>query len=206
MMAKKPPVLHESPSQTAGPYVHIGLVPVFSGIEGVYREDPGSRMVGSDTRGQRIAITGCVYDGEGAAVTDALIEIWQADEAGLYPSSQETRGSADPNFAGWGRCAADPKTGEYRFDTIKPGALPDSAGNLAAPHVTFWIVARGINIGLHTRLYFDDEQAANTGDPLLAAVEPRERAATLLARSEGDNRYRFDIFLQGPRETVFLDI
>ena len=205
-MASKPQLLHESPSQTAGPYVHIGLVPVFSGIDGVYPEDPGSHMVNADTIGQRVSITGCIYDGEGAPVADALIEIWQADASGLYPSPQETRGSADPNFIGWGRCAADPGTGEYRFDTIKPGSLADAEGNLAAPHITVWIVARGINIGLQTRLYFDDEGEANAGDPLLAAVEPRERAATLLAKNGGDGNYRFDIYLQGPRETVFLDI
>ncbi len=205
-MASKPTLLHESPSQTAGPYVHIGLTPIFCGVDGVYREDPGSVMLNDQTRGERISITGCVYDGEGAAVADAMIEIWQADASGLYPSPQETRGKADPQFSGWGRCAADPDSGEYRFDTIKPGSLPDADGNLAAPHITVWIVARGINVGLHTRLYFDDEGEANAGDSLLAAVEPRERAATLLAKSDGDGNYRFDIYLQGPRETVFLDI
>jgi protocatechuate 3,4-dioxygenase alpha subunit len=205
-MVDKAPALHESPSQTAGPYVHIGLTPIFCGVDGVYREDPGSVMVNDQTRGERISITGCVYDGEGTAVADAMIEIWQADASGLFPSPQETRGKADPEFSGWGRCAADPDSGEYRFDTIKPGSLPDADGNLAAPHVTVWIVARGINIGLHTRLYFDDEGEANAGDALLAAVEPRERAATLLANSEGDGNYRFDIYLQGARETVFLDI
>jgi len=205
-MSSKTPLLHESPSQTAGPYVHIGLTPIFSGVDGVYREDPGSVMVNDKTSGERICITGCVYDGEGAPVADAMIEIWQADATGLYPSPQETRGSADPNFIGWGRSAADPDSGEFRFDTIKPGALADADGNLAAPHITVWIVARGINIGLHTRLYFDDEDDANAGDALLAAVEPRERAASLLAQSQGDGNYRFDIYLQGARETVFLDI
>ena len=84
--------------------------------------------------------------------------------------------------------------------------MPYADGRPQAPHITLWIVARGINIGLHTRLYFDDEAAANAGDPLLAAIEPRERARTLIARGEGEGAYRFDIYLQGPRETVFLDI
>ncbi len=205
-MAKLPPELHESPSQTAGPYVHIGLTPIFSGIDGVFEEDPGSRMINADTLGQRISVSGCVYDGNEAPLADALIEIWQADAAGLYPSPREDRGSADPNFGGWGRCPADLATGEFRFDTIKPGSLADTDGSRAAPHITVWIVARGINIGLHTRLYFGDETEANAADPILSSIVARERIDTLMARSEGEGRYRFDIHLQGPHETIFFDI
>lgn len=205
-MARKPPLLHESPSQTAGPYVHIGLTPVFSGIEGVYREDPGSRMVDAHTLGQRISLSGCVYDGNGDPVTDALIEIWQADASGLFPSAREDRGRADPTFGGWGRCPADLETGEFRFDTIKPGSRPAADGSRAAPHITVWIVARGINIGLHTRAYFEDEAQANAADPVLSQIQPRARVDTLLARLESDGRYRFDVHLQGENETVFFDI
>lgn len=205
-MAKSLPLLHESPSQTAGPYVHIGLTPIFSGIEGVYAEDPGSRMINADTQGQRITVTGCVYDGNAAPLTDALIETWQADASGLYPSPLETRGSADPNFSGWGRIPATLDSGEFRFDTVKPGSMSYVDGSQAAPHITLWIVARGINIGLHTRLYFDDEEDANASDPILSRIEPRERIETLLARSAGASCYRFDIHLQGPHETIFFDI
>jgi len=205
MAALKKP-LQESPSQTAGPYVHIGCMPNFSGIEGIYAADPGSRMVTADTRGERITLRGRVYDGDEMPLTDAVIEIWQADVAGIYPSPADNRGGADPEFAGWGRCACDFKSGEYGFETVKPGAVPDPDGRMQAPHVTLWIAARGINIGLHTRLYFDDEAGANAADPLLTAIKPRERAPTLIAQSEGEGRNRFDIYLQGPRETVFLDI
>jgi protocatechuate 3,4-dioxygenase alpha subunit len=205
-MAKLLTELHESPSQTAGPYVHIGLTPIFSGIDGVFQEDPGSRMINADTLGQRISVSGCVYDGNEAPLADALIEIWQADAAGLYPSPREDRGSADPNFGGWGRCPADLETGEFRFDTIKPGSLADADGSRAAPHITVWILARGINIGLHTRLYFDDEAAANAVDPILAQIDPPDRVSTLIAKSTGDGGFRFDIHLQGADETVFFDI
>lgn len=75
-----------------------------------------------------------------------------------------------------------------------------------APHITFWIVARGINLGLHTRMYFPDEAEANAEDPVLARIEHRSRVATLIAREEASNNYVFDIHLQGERETVFLDI
>lgn len=198
--------LHESPSQTAGPYVHIGCTPNFSGIDGVFAEDPGSRMVNDATLGERITIRGSVYDGTGAVLRDALIEIWQADAAGLYLSPQETRGQADPNFSGWGRSPGDMETGEFSFETIRPGAVPFPDGRLQAPHITFWIVARGINIGLHTRLYFDDEEAANATDPLLARIEHHQRVETLIAKRDSEGIFRFDIHLQGDYETVFLDM
>jgi protocatechuate 3,4-dioxygenase alpha subunit len=205
-MAGSTKPLFESPSQTAGPYVHIGFMPNFSGIEGVYAGDPGERMVNARTTGERIKIAGHIYDGEGVALTDAVVEIWQADAAGLFPGPAETRGQADAEFNGWGRQACDPQSGEFGFDTIKPGRVPYPDGREQAPHITLWIVARGINVGLHTRLYFDDEAEANAADPLLACIEPAARAATLLARSEGEGCYRFDIRLQGADETVFLDM
>lgn len=197
--------LKESASQTAGPYVHIGLTPNFAEIGGVYPEDLGTSMVNDKTKGERITITGRVFDGTGTPIKDALIEIWQADAAGLYNSPSEMRGTADPNFTGWGRCPTDMTSGEYRFETIKPGVVPFKGGRSQAPHITFWIVARGINLGLQTRLYFGDEEAANGEDPILGRIEHRMRVPTLIAQRDGD-AYRFDIHLQGEKETVFFDI
>ena len=197
--------LKETPSQTAGPYVHIGCVPNFCEIGGVYPEDLGKTMVNDKTKGKRITVRGHVIDGAGAPLRDALIEIWQADAAGLYNSPSEMRGAADPNFTGWGRCPTDMQTGEFVFETIKPGRVPFRDGRLMAPHITFWIVARGINIGLQTRMYFGDEQKANEEDPILQRIEHKVRVPTLIARAEG-NTYHFDIHLQGENETVFFDI
>jgi protocatechuate 3,4-dioxygenase alpha subunit len=197
--------LKETPSQTAGPYVHIGCVPNFSGIPGVYPEDLGSSMVNDKTRGERITIRGNVIDGSGSLLRDALIEIWQADADGLYNSPSEMRGTADPNFTGWGRSPTDMQTGEYVFHTIKPGKVPFRDGRPMAPHVTFWIVARGINLGLQTRMYFGDEKEANEADPILSRIEHRVRVPTLIAERKGDT-YTFDIRLQGDGETIFFDI
>ena len=197
--------LKETASQTAGPYVHIGLTPNFCDIGGVYAQDLGVSMVNERTRGERIVITGHVHDGTGARISDAVIEIWQADAAGFYNSPSETRGTADPHFTGWGRRPVDGATGEFRFETVKPGMVPYPDGRKMAPHISFWIVARGINIGLHTRMYFPDEEAANAADPLLGRIEHRLRAATLIATGAAPD-YVFDIHLQGDRETVFLDI
>jgi protocatechuate 3,4-dioxygenase, alpha subunit len=198
--------LKETASQTAGPYVHIGLTPNFAAIGGVYPDDLGKAMVNAETKGERITVRGRCIDGGGQPLRDALIEIWQADAAGLYPSPAETRGASDPNFTGWGRQAADGTTGEWSFATIKPGRVPHPDGRLQAPHISFWIVARGINIGLNTRLYFSDEPEANAADPLLTRIDfPPNRRQTLIGKREG-SIVTFDIILQGEGETVFLDI
>ena len=197
--------LKETPSQTAGPFVHIGLMPNFVGLIGVYPSDLGGTMLGKATKGERITLTGRVFDGTGEPIRDCVLEIWQADAAGLHPSPSETRGSADPHFTGWGRAAADPQTGQYRFETIKPGAVPFPDGRMQAPHISVWIVARGINLGLHTRAYFSDEAEANAADPVLARIEHKSRVSSLIAKREGDV-VTFDIYLQGSNETVFFDI
>ncbi len=208
-MVERPNTLKETPSQTAGPYVHIGLTPNWCEIEGVYPEDLGRAMVDAETAGERIVVTGRIFDGGGAPLKDALIEIWQADANGLHNSPLEKRGAADPHFTGWGRQPTDYATGEYRFETIKPGRVPYRDGRLMAPHISFWIVARGINLGLHTRLYFPDEEAANIECPVLAGIADRQRTATLIASRGEENGvpvYTFDIHLQGDRETVFFDV
>jgi protocatechuate 3,4-dioxygenase alpha subunit len=196
----------ESASQTAGPYVHIGCTPNFSGITGVYPEDLGSgSLVNDKTRGERITIRGFVYDGVGTPLKDALIEIWQADADGFYNSPSETRGKADPNFFGWARQPGDMATGEFAFETIKPGKVPFRDGRLMAPHVNFWIVARGINLGLNTRMYFSDEEEANAADPILSRIEHRVRVPTLIGKRDGAV-VTFNIYLQGENETIFFDI
>jgi protocatechuate 3,4-dioxygenase alpha subunit len=205
MAAQEIRYLKETPSQTAGPYVHIGLTPNFCDISGVYDGDLGTAMVNDKTTGERITVTGRIFDGAGALVRDAVIEIWQADSAGLYNSPSEMRGTADPNFTGWGRCPTRAEDGAYSFETIKPGKVPFKDGRKQAPHITFWIVARGINLGLHTRMYFPEESEANAADPLLQRIEHRDRVATLIAARDGAT-YTFDIRLQGENETVFLDI
>ncbi|MFQ6546620.1 protocatechuate 3,4-dioxygenase subunit alpha [Aestuariibius sp. 2305UL40-4] len=190
--------MKETPSQTAGPYVHIGLTPNLSGVGGVYDADLGAEMTTGPVRGEEIVLHGVIRDGMGAIIKDAVVEVWQADADGLFGAD------GDPNFTGWGRCACDMETGEYRFETVKPGPVPYPDGRMQAPHVTVWIVARGINLGLQTRAYFEDEE--NGEDPVLKRIEHRDRVETLIARREADGVYRFDIVLQGDGETVFFDV
>jgi protocatechuate 3,4-dioxygenase alpha subunit len=169
-------------------------------------------LVTPETVGERIRIEGRVFDGLGAAMRDVLVEIWQANAAGRYdhPADRQEDKPLDPAFRGWGRTGTDFETGLFAFETVKPGRAAGRHGERPmAPHVNVWIAARGINIGLSTRLYFADEGEANAEDPVLAMVEPAQRRETLLARRDergGGIVYVFDIRLQGERETVFFDI
>lgn len=191
---------NETASQTGGPYVHIGLAPQQAGFD-IFENNFGNRLVQPGTDGERITIEGRVFDGLGLPMKDVLIEIWQADSRGHYAHPADPEPSS---FRGWGRTGADFETGLYTFETIKPGAVGDQA-----PHIAFWVVARGINVGLHTRLYFADEAAANEKDPVLGGIEWAPRRDTLVARRsmrDGKAVYSFDIRIQGENETVFFDV
>ncbi len=204
----------ETASQTAGPYVQIGLAPRVTGLE-IYDNDFGNVLTSAQTKGERIRIEGRVFDGIGTVLTDVLIESWQANAEGKYahPADRQPGKSIDPNFRGWGRACTDFETGIYSFETIKPGVVTGRCNgatqSFMAPHINLWIVARGINLGLNTRLYFGDEAEANANDAVLRVIEWEARRATLIAeRTERDGAvvYRFDIRLQGERETVFFDV
>jgi len=204
------PLLKETASQTAGPYVHIGLAPQAAGFD-IFENNFGPVLVTPQTQGERIRIEGTVTDGAGAPVRDVLLEIWQANAAGKYhhPGDRQPGRAIDPSFRGWGRACSDFDSGLYRFETIKPGSVSGRHGRSMAPHISFWIVARGINLGLHTRMYFSDEASANAADPVLNLIDVPARRQTLIAQREqrtDGTVYRFDIRLQGEGETVFFDI
>ena len=208
-MVNELPYLKETASQTAGPYVHIGLSPKQAGFD-IFHKNFTNVLAGPKTKGEKIRIEGRVFDGSGTPLRDVLIEIWQANAAGKYnhPADRQNK-AVDKSFRGWGRGCSDFETGVYAFETIKPGAVMGRNGRLMAPHVSFWIVARGINIGLATRMYFSDEAAANARDPVLNLIEWEVRRKTLVGQREarkGAVVYRFDIHLQGPDETVFFDV
>ncbi|SHK38584.1 protocatechuate 3,4-dioxygenase, alpha subunit [Roseomonas rosea] len=188
--------LKETPSQTGGPYVHIGLLPVAAGLAYGTQEHPHI-LTGP---GERIRIEGVVIDGSGHPVRDALVELWQADSEGRHNAG---------DFLGWGRAGAAFETGEWFFETIRPGVTPWRDGRPQARHVSLLIFARGINIHLHTRLYFPEDEAALEADPVLRSIEQAGRRPTLIAtRLEGTPipTYRLVIRLQGDEETVFFDM
>jgi protocatechuate 3,4-dioxygenase alpha subunit len=201
--------LPETPSQTAGPYVHIGLIPQQAGFD-IFEKNFSNDLAAAGVEGERITIEGRVLDGLGRATKDVLVETWQANAAGRYnhPADNQNK-PLDRRFRGWARTGTDFATGVYTIRTIKPGSVVGRKGRKAmAPHINIWLAARGINIGLATRMYFSDEEAANAQDPVLNIVDPPERRQTLIGtRSERDGIvvYTFDIRLQGDGETVFFD-
>ncbi|MBC8058531.1 MAG: protocatechuate 3,4-dioxygenase subunit alpha [Rhizobiales bacterium] len=209
-----PTLMRETASQTAGPYVHIGLAPQAAGFE-IFENNFGNVLTNDRTLGERIRIEGRVFDGIGTVLKDVLIEIWQANAEGRYahPADRQQGKALDPNFRGWGRSCTDFESGLYAFETIKPGPVVGRNGRFMAPHINVWVVARGINLGLNTRLYFGDEADANKRDAVLNIIEWEQRRATLVAPREerggkggGQVVYRFDIRLQGEGETVFFDV
>jgi protocatechuate 3,4-dioxygenase alpha subunit len=187
--------LGQTPSQTVGPYFSMRLAA------------EGENIL--TTRDDRIVIEGRVTDGAGNHIEDAFLEIWQAAPSGRYDHPDDTRDELElePGFTGFGRAKSDFETGEYRFETLKPGPVPDPEGAFQAPHISLIIQGRGMLNAVFTRIYFSDEEEANADDLVLRRV-PETRRNTLVAQlREGSNppKYRFDIRMQGDDETVFFD-
>lgn len=213
-----PDLFGQTPWQTVGPYFHYGL-PWKGGADLVSPSAMGARPdlmppehdllsssgVTGTPQGEVIEIGGCVFDGNGDAVPDAMIEIWQANAAGRYASQDDGRDDipTDPHFVGFGRAAVG-TDGIWRIRTIRPGRVPGPGNALQAPHIAISVFGRGLIKRLPTRLYFPDG-AGNDTDPILNLV-PEERRQTLIAEHRDDGTYWLDIVLQGENETVFFDL
>jgi protocatechuate 3,4-dioxygenase alpha subunit len=167
-------------SQTVGPYWHLLADPAWADL---------TRF---GATGEKLVLTGTVFDGDGQPCTDGCVEIWQSDPA------------ASDSFPGFGRCQTD-AAGKYRFTTIKPGPVPGRGNTQQAPHIAICVFARGLMKGLVTRAYFQNEPLNET-DPLLMSIEDPTRRGTLIARADSSGMWRMDIRLQGDRETVFLEL
>ncbi|PVZ11374.1 MULTISPECIES: protocatechuate 3,4-dioxygenase subunit alpha [unclassified Pseudomonas] len=196
-------LLNETPSQTAGPYVHIGLALAAAG-NAPRDQEIWNQMAKPGAPGEHILLLGNVYDGNGHLVRDSFLEFWQADASGRYDMAFDL----EKPFNSFGRTATTFDAGEWALHTIKPGVVHTRAGVPMAPHINVSLFARGINIHLQTRLYFDDEAQANAQCPILNLIEQPQRRETLVAKRcevDGKTAYRFDIRIQGEGETVFFD-
>ncbi|MFK3718460.1 protocatechuate 3,4-dioxygenase subunit alpha [Pseudomonas fulva] len=196
-------LLPETPSQTAGPYVHIGLALEAAGVP-PRPQEIWNQLAKPEAPGEHILLFGHVYDGNGHLVRDSFLEIWQANHEGVY----DTRFDLEKSFNSFGRTATTFDAGEWTLQTVKPGVVKNAAGVPMAPHINVLLFARGINIHLHTRIYFDDEAQANQDDPVLSLIEQPQRRQTLIAKRcevNGNLAYRFDMRIQGEGETVFFD-
>jgi protocatechuate 3,4-dioxygenase, alpha subunit len=185
--------LTPTPSQTVGPYLHLGLTDAASIV----------RIAGDGVKGERLWLTFRVLDGDRVPVPDAMIELWQADSEGNYPH-QDT-GADHAAFRGFGRLATA-ENGVCTFETIRPGRVPGRGETLQAPHINVSILGRGILNRLSTRVYFAGDPA-NASDPVLM-LAPENRRATLLAQPDAarTGHWIFNVQLRGESETVFFDV
>jgi protocatechuate 3,4-dioxygenase alpha subunit len=183
-----------TPSQTIGPFFNV--MRKLGGSELVARSHP-----------EALEIRGKVFDGNGEAVREALIEIWQADAEGRYSHPDDPRfEELEPGaFGGWGRCLTDSEGG-FCFVTIKPGPVPGPDERNQAPHIVVSVFARGLLKHLVTRIYFPDEARLNANDPVLSSIAEAEVRETLIAQDSGAGSFRFDIHLRGPKETAFFAV
>jgi protocatechuate 3,4-dioxygenase, alpha subunit len=184
--------LRGTTSQTIGPYLRIGL-------EWMVIEDLAPQGV----KGEPVRIEGRVFDGDGKPVSDAAVELWQANGQGKYASPEDSQEKPlEPGFRGFGRSLTD-EAGAFRFRTVKPGRVPGPDGKLQAPDLSVTVFMRGLLKQLVTRMYFPDDPA-NADDPVLRLV-PAERRSTLIASKRADGTLEWNLVLQGKNETVFFD-
>ena len=186
-------IYDDTPFQTAGPFLHIGCLPNLIGIKNIFNHDLGMVPFDRKENAEFISISGSVFDGSGQALDDVMLETWQCDESGQFSSSQ-----------GFARFVPNDKTKKYNLKTVKPGLVKNSDGTIQSPHILISISSRGINMSLNTRIYFEGDDFNN--DPLLSFVKDDDKVSTLIAKKVDADNYNFDIYLQGDKETVFLDI
>jgi protocatechuate 3,4-dioxygenase alpha subunit len=183
--------MHTTSSQTIGPYLHIGMTWLVD-----------ENLAAEGVAGERVTIEGRIIDADGRPVSDAMVEIWQANAHGRYAHPEDTRDlPLEAGFSGFGRVFTD-ADGRFRFRTIKPGRVPGPEGELQAPHLNITIFMRGLLKHLHTRIYFPGD--ANATDAILRRVPP-DRRGTLIARASDAGTLEWNVVLQGANETVFFD-
>ncbi|MER7797202.1 protocatechuate 3,4-dioxygenase subunit alpha [Microbacterium sp. NPDC096154] len=177
--------LEATAGQTIGPFFKFGLE--YDGMSEVaFPHSPGS-----------IALTGIVYDGEGAPIPDSCVEIFGADSDGTIPDARGSLHRDGHTFTGFGRAMTSDE-GRYHFWTRNPGSVGGKAPFFAAI-----VYARGLPDKLHTRIYLPDDEALLAADPFLSQLSEAERASLIATRTP-DGYLRHDIHLQGDKETVFL--
>jgi protocatechuate 3,4-dioxygenase, alpha subunit len=191
--------------QTIGPFFSIGL-------SWLYRDN----LADAGVSGERVEISGRILDGDGVAVPDGVVEIWQANSHGKYAHPEDVQDKPlDAGFIGYGRVPTD-DDGRFRFTTIKPGRVPTahapgrqnpSAENaLQAPHLAISVFTRGLLRRLITRMYFPDEPS-NAEDFALNLVEASRRGTLIAKKVQGrPGVLEWNVVLQGSNETVFFDV
>ena len=187
-------ILDETPFQTAGPFLHIGCMPNKIKINNLYKNDLGKVPFKNKNEIEMITVEGSVFDGNGIALDDVMLETWQCDENGQF--------FEDNGFA---RFIPNKLTKQFKLFTVKPGQVENLDEKNQSPHICLSISSRGLNMTLNTRIYFEGDDLIN--DPILSMIKnSKGNIDSLVAKKIKKNIYVFNVFLQGNKETVFFDI
>ncbi len=187
-------ILDETPFQTAGPFLHIGCMPNKIKINNIYKNDLGEVPFKNKNEIEMITVEGSVFDGNGIALDDVMLETWQCDENGQF--------FEDNGFA---RFIPDKLTKKFKLFTVKPGLVENLDRKNQSPHICLSISSRGLNMNLNTRIYFEGDDLIN--DPILSMIKnSKGNIDSLVAKKIKKNVYVFNVFLQGNKETIFFDI
>ena len=187
-------ILDETPFQTAGPFLHIGCMPNKIKINNIYKNDLGEVPFKNKNEIEMITVEGSVFDGNGIALDDVMLETWQCDENGQFLE-----------YNGFARFIPDKLTKQFKLFTVKPGQVQSLNGKNQSPHICLSISSRGLNMTLNTRIYFEGDDLIN--DPILSMIKNNKgNIDSLVAKKIKKNIYVFNVFLQGNKETVFFDI
>ena len=187
-------ILDETPFQTAGPFLHIGCMPNKIKINNLYKNDLGEVPFKNKNETEMITVEGSVFDGNGIALDDVMLETWQCDENGQFLEDH-----------GFARFIPDKLTKQFKLFTVKPGQVQNLDEKNQSPHICLSISSRGLNMTLNTRIYFEGDDLIN--DPILSMIKnTKGNIHSLVAKKIKKNVYIFDVFLQGDKETVFFDV
>ena len=163
-------------------------------INSLYENDLGDIPFKNKNVAKMITIEGSVFDGNGIALDDVMLETWQCDENSQF--------LGDNGFA---RFIPDNHTKKFKLFTVKPGQVQNLDGKNHSPHICLSISSRGLNMTLNTRIYFEGDDLIN--DPILSMIKNNKgNIDSLIAKKIQKNVYIFDVFLQGDKETVFFDL
>lgn len=182
----------DTPSQTAGPFLHIGCTPDLIDIN-IFQENLNKFSFEKKPLKNFIKIHGKIFDGNDEPIKDAMIETWQCDEHGIFHKHK-----------GFTRVITNFNTGKFTIKTVKPGYFKNKNCIKYSPHIIFWIVARGMNRPLITKMYFHPQELKK--DEIYEKLEDKDRISTLLPKTHNGNNYEFNIHIQGKKETIFFEI
>jgi protocatechuate 3,4-dioxygenase, beta subunit len=179
----------KTPSQMEGPF-YPNKLPLDTDNDLIIVNNSITPAIGKVTH-----LGGKILDAKGNPVRNALVEIWQCDNKGVYLHTRDSgRKKRDENFQGFGRFLTG-SSGEYYFRTIKPVPYPGRT-----PHIHFKIRKADKEL-LTTQCYVKGE-AGNKKDFVLRSIKDAKARESVIIdfapmkeSKIGELTAKFDIIL-----------